>query len=654
MATQELPSWYTLSTDVLTNRDGFLTTSTTLIYLPLTYYGPSIPLNSDWTWGGLTSPASTQTTTTSYTSAVTESSASTTSVATSYSSTGVVATSVTPTSFSTAISSSSIPSVTSMASLTISSFVSLTSATVFETPAQSLSSVGAKPTNSGATIHQALSTGDIAGIVVGGAVFMVIFACLLICCPKRRHARREALLAYLSGDDNDQQPDTIMVEAASNSVGNSSGGSRRTPGEGSPRPSGGEADPFLQHRRSLAPSSVSTTYGDPMEEPTLFRDQPGIGRALVYDEGMMLYDEEFSSPSFMELELPSSQRSSSTSDSPCASPYSYDASPLTPLDTEEATVMTAERVLLDEGFLSRSRPVRVHSTIQELEEPPEKRTSWLELISARIPWASAAPRNTFEEARRSLLRSAEEGHSRDSSVSSVSGSSMYHTVSSRTPSAPSEVSKGVTHPLLPATPQPVISVPAAVYVHRPSDSQSTVASPSLVASGTLASVSTDVLDTPVPTAFKSFGSTSSIESERAKFPYPPPGLPGVNHVPGCWTESTLAFPIVGDILELRPPRAGDSWRSLASSRLSQSSFDCSADAATEQSSVYSMSTHMVPPQPLVPLKTGEDYLPETIDSRNQTKEDGGLAPERPMSPSSAMTGLSGTPWASGLDNWVPV
>ncbi len=41
--TQELPSWLTLLTTTITDSSGVpLTTSTTLVFLPLTYYGPSV------------------------------------------------------------------------------------------------------------------------------------------------------------------------------------------------------------------------------------------------------------------------------------------------------------------------------------------------------------------------------------------------------------------------------------------------------------------------------------------------------------------------------------------------------------------------------------------------------------------------------------
>ncbi|KAJ7066920.1 hypothetical protein C8F01DRAFT_1340935 [Mycena amicta] len=49
-----LPAWLSYTTITLPQ-----TTQTSLVFLPLTYYGPSIPLDSDWTYGGLTSPVST-------------------------------------------------------------------------------------------------------------------------------------------------------------------------------------------------------------------------------------------------------------------------------------------------------------------------------------------------------------------------------------------------------------------------------------------------------------------------------------------------------------------------------------------------------------------------------------------------------------------
>ncbi|KIM22915.1 hypothetical protein M408DRAFT_332684 [Serendipita vermifera MAFF 305830] len=52
---QPLPEWMTWS--AITNADG--SEGFTIVSLPLTYYGPSIPLGPDWTYGGETSPAPT-------------------------------------------------------------------------------------------------------------------------------------------------------------------------------------------------------------------------------------------------------------------------------------------------------------------------------------------------------------------------------------------------------------------------------------------------------------------------------------------------------------------------------------------------------------------------------------------------------------------
>ncbi|TYJ55821.1 hypothetical protein B9479_003473 [Cryptococcus floricola] len=55
---QELPEWITY-VPYETTIDGVPITTGSLVELPLTYYGPSIPLAQGWTYGGSTSPAST-------------------------------------------------------------------------------------------------------------------------------------------------------------------------------------------------------------------------------------------------------------------------------------------------------------------------------------------------------------------------------------------------------------------------------------------------------------------------------------------------------------------------------------------------------------------------------------------------------------------
>ncbi|KAH9956041.1 hypothetical protein BGW80DRAFT_1466699 [Lactifluus volemus] len=59
--TQALPSWLSDSTSLATDSAGQATaTFTTVVSLPLTYYGPLIPLGPDgvWVYGGLFPPAS--------------------------------------------------------------------------------------------------------------------------------------------------------------------------------------------------------------------------------------------------------------------------------------------------------------------------------------------------------------------------------------------------------------------------------------------------------------------------------------------------------------------------------------------------------------------------------------------------------------------
>ncbi|EIW66199.1 hypothetical protein M231_00845 [Tremella mesenterica] len=57
---QVLPDWLSYI-QVTTTIDGEVFTTGTIVNLPLTYYGPPIPLGTDWVYGGLTSPASTPT-----------------------------------------------------------------------------------------------------------------------------------------------------------------------------------------------------------------------------------------------------------------------------------------------------------------------------------------------------------------------------------------------------------------------------------------------------------------------------------------------------------------------------------------------------------------------------------------------------------------
>ncbi|KAF7311974.1 hypothetical protein MIND_00209100 [Mycena indigotica] len=250
--TQELPPWLSYTTITLPQ-----TTETSVVFLPLTYYGPSIPLDSDWVYGGLTSPVSTSTPASS-SIPLTSSSALSSS-----------------TPLSTAPPSSSSPSQSSVLSSAISSSsVSSTSPTT-----TSPSSSSAMPSSSSSSIAVAssstgLSHGQLIGVIIGSilgafVLFLLFFSCCLRWCRRRR------------GDPND--PQTLQNVPASRGQRKTSGSrftallprrQRRartrftmvTPGNGI-----GSTDEFD------ADWLMVQTPGSPPTRPT----EPGTGRTEV-------------------------------------------------------------------------------------------------------------------------------------------------------------------------------------------------------------------------------------------------------------------------------------------------------------------------------------------------------------------------------------
>ncbi|KAJ6492527.1 hypothetical protein C8R47DRAFT_431694 [Mycena vitilis] len=159
--TQALPAWLSYTTITLPQ-----TTETSVVYLPLTYYGPSIPLNSDWTYGGLSSPVTSATPTTS-----------TTAIPPS-----TTATTATPSS------SNATPSSTSPASSpTSSSPSSLTSPTSSLSPSASPSSSSASPS---ASASHGLTRAQLIGIVVASVLGSLVLFLLVLCCWSRFCGRR--------------------------------------------------------------------------------------------------------------------------------------------------------------------------------------------------------------------------------------------------------------------------------------------------------------------------------------------------------------------------------------------------------------------------------------------------------------------------------
>ncbi|KAI0064958.1 hypothetical protein BV25DRAFT_1914105 [Artomyces pyxidatus] len=211
--TQQYPPWLSVSTSIATDSNGNPTaTATTVLQLPLTYYGPSIPLGTDgvWVYGGLTSPApsaSLPPVTTSLTSAAPSS--RTTSA-------------IPPTSSS----NSAIPSTTPTSSFS-SSFASTPSSSARPIPPSGSSS---------SSHHKRTIIGAVLGSVLGSLLLLFLLIFLLRCRSRRGSAGRRSP----SGGRSDNP--LWMWEM----VDEEPEGPARPPGEGSPRGSGEEADSFLR------------------------------------------------------------------------------------------------------------------------------------------------------------------------------------------------------------------------------------------------------------------------------------------------------------------------------------------------------------------------------------------------------------------------
>ncbi|CCM04677.1 uncharacterized protein FIBRA_06863 [Fibroporia radiculosa] len=238
--TQVLPSWLTLSTTVITAPNGRVSTSSTTLRLPLTYYGPSIPLgtNGVWTWGGLTPPPSTTSASTSSTLATTSS----------------VSTTLSPTS-----------SVFSSSQTSTSTTAPATSAPVAGT--------------AGATSHglSATKLGAILGAVLGTVFLVILILIILLLWRSYRRGRqsrpptdqsssfwnRRTTLFSIQRQSRRQTPIWTEWQMVSPDDFNDDANiGVQSPGEGSPRGSGEEDDPFLTRSlRSTADEMSQTKTG---------------------------------------------------------------------------------------------------------------------------------------------------------------------------------------------------------------------------------------------------------------------------------------------------------------------------------------------------------------------------------------------------------
>ncbi|KAF8872577.1 hypothetical protein BD779DRAFT_1572256 [Infundibulicybe gibba] len=319
---QEFPPWLTNIVTTITDPNGVpLTTSASVMFLPLTYYGPSIPLNSDWTYGGLTSPASSSTLSTTATTSLTTTSATPTSL---------TITNATPTP--TPIPTATVPTSTT-------------------TPRPSVSST--------ASLSSSLTRGQLIGIIIAsilGLIFLLV---------------RKRSVARFSDTPIDDDYHVVV----------------RTPGEGSPRHSGEEADPFLQqsagpsrprsarvppppihdgsHSSSSKTASTNTSgYGVLLDRPTLRigpQDAPSIvseerrGKTLPYDtHDPRARDSAQYSPLMPPPRLVDPASHSPDLDylpAPTYKPHhdSYVSHrSASPMDLEDAPVLTARRVRVED------------------------------------------------------------------------------------------------------------------------------------------------------------------------------------------------------------------------------------------------------------------------------------------------------------------
>ncbi|KAJ3788639.1 hypothetical protein GGU11DRAFT_780126 [Lentinula aff. detonsa] len=215
--TQILPPWLS-ATEVVVNGQ----TETSLVFEPLTYFGPSIPLGSLFTFGGSTSPASQASTTATPTS----SSSSATSTATPSS------TSTSPSSSSTALSSSST-ALSSSSSSTASSTSSSTAASTSESPTPSASVTAT-------TQSHGLERGQLIGVIIAsilGFIFLFVLALFLYLWWNARRNRRRNGNTRFTMVPPSEDDDLVIVPPGGIS-----------PGEGSPRVSGDEADSLIRRQ----------------------------------------------------------------------------------------------------------------------------------------------------------------------------------------------------------------------------------------------------------------------------------------------------------------------------------------------------------------------------------------------------------------------
>ncbi|KAG8908352.1 hypothetical protein FRB99_007279 [Tulasnella sp. 403] len=201
-----------------------------IVNLPLTYYGPSIPLDSNWVYGGPASPASiyippSVTEIPPITTPAPPTSVGTTALPTATPSETMSMPETTSATESTQLSSTpqtTLPSSTASSATSAQSSLTSLSVTTTSMPSRStlLPSVSVASSTPPATppsgTHRQLSAGGIVAIVVGAVIASVFLGLLLFCCLRTRRGSRRSYPRT--------SPEDVEVEGASLLAGRLPGG----------------------------------------------------------------------------------------------------------------------------------------------------------------------------------------------------------------------------------------------------------------------------------------------------------------------------------------------------------------------------------------------------------------------------------------------
>ncbi|KAI0261169.1 hypothetical protein BC834DRAFT_972946 [Gloeopeniophorella convolvens] len=647
--TQQLPSWLSRSTSTATNAEGQPTaTFTTIVNLPLTYFGPPIPLGTDgvWVYGGLSSPAPSPSTTSE--------------------STAIPSTSAIPSSTSAPLSSTSLTSPTSTP---ISSSTSASSSI----PSSSVppSSTTSTPPVSGGSSSHSHHTGLIIGAVLGSVLGSLLLLFLVICCMRKRPGPQ-----WQRENPSEPPMGQVMwmwhdVERPDDDREADLGTELRSPGEGSPRGSGDEHDPFLRPSSDAPGAKEGEPSARLVDAPPASRDSTGpIGIALTAGTGTAstrpwgfkstptstsnvterhiisrdqlseMYPRSPQSPGF-----PGSPEDTEPGpDAPLLPPPTVNANishgsrkslmpserSMTPgNDPESARLYTAQRVHV--GRSPQASSSGSHSPWPEaIGIPSILRRSWLNPRTRPTTPSSVSPQSSFAsrpltdnelEAGRSLTPLRTEMGYRDG-LRPISGVSGLSTGSGRSGNtvffdAQSGEDLAQSPPPVPPLPQGTASTGrsgvsgpsplSAQPIRASSESDHPPAYEPIPSNASKAEEAIDFLDMPVPRPASPFASVSSTSTSN-KLP-PPPGL-GLP-VPHVWRDSAsdpsdVSGAINIEFLEDAPPEAGEGWRQIAQAlpgpEERRTTFGMQPltvvhprePTTSEQGSLHSMRSHLSP------------------------------------------------------------